>query len=123
MSRSGDPEILSRFHQRRKKVCSILLLGGGGGTPPPPSPPPLHPRLAKHHTPKSDGGIGRILLLILGVGVIYALYAYFTSMYPGLRAGTLTSAGSTHLLGRTSTPLRGFNSAAERINRPYRGRT
>ena len=27
---------------------------------------------------KSDGGIGRILLLILGVGVIYALYAYFT---------------------------------------------
>jgi hypothetical protein len=36
---------------------------------------PSHPRSGAQ---ESEGGISRILLLILGVGAIYALYTYFT---------------------------------------------
>jgi len=37
-----------------------------------------HPTSPGLQPPKSEGGFGRILLLIIGVGVIYGLYNYFT---------------------------------------------
>ncbi len=36
-----------------------------------------HTSSPKMEAPGTDGGIGRILLLIIGVGVIYAIYRYF----------------------------------------------
>ena len=38
----------------------------------------MHPSNSLHQVPESDNGIGRILILILGVGIIYGLYRYFT---------------------------------------------
>jgi hypothetical protein len=37
-----------------------------------------HPSSPRSGAQVPEGGFGRILLLILGVGVIYALYTYFT---------------------------------------------
>jgi ribosomal protein L7/L12 len=37
----------------------------------------MHPSTSLHQAAKTDTGIGRILILILGVGVIYGLYKYF----------------------------------------------
>lgn len=42
-------------------------------------------------------------------------------MYPGLWVGTLTSAGSTPLRGRTAKPLRGFAAAAASVMWPRLG--
>jgi len=36
-----------------------------------------HPISSSHQVPESDSGIGRILILIIGVGVIYGIYKYF----------------------------------------------
>ena len=37
-----------------------------------------HPSKPSIQAPESEGGVGRILILIIGVGVIYGLYNYFT---------------------------------------------
>jgi len=37
-----------------------------------------HPVSHGLQTPKSDSGFGRIVLLIIGVSVIYAIYRYFS---------------------------------------------
>jgi hypothetical protein len=37
-----------------------------------------HPSRPGHSAPKTEGGFGRILILIIGVGVIYGIYRYFT---------------------------------------------
>jgi hypothetical protein len=37
-----------------------------------------HPSSPGLQAPESEGGVGRILILIIGVGVIYGLYNYFT---------------------------------------------
>ncbi|MCB1699044.1 MAG: ribosomal protein L7/L12, partial [Halioglobus sp.] len=37
-----------------------------------------HPSSLGLQAPESEGGVGRILILIIGVGVIYGLYNYFT---------------------------------------------
>ena len=38
-----------------------------------------HPSSPRSGVKESEGGIGRIILLIIGVGVIYGIYMYFTS--------------------------------------------
>jgi ribosomal protein L7/L12 len=37
-----------------------------------------HPASSTHPVPKSDSGIGRIVILAIGVGVIYGIYKYFS---------------------------------------------
>lgn len=37
-----------------------------------------HPTIADHQPPGSDSGIGRIVVLIIGVCVIFGIYKYFT---------------------------------------------
>ena len=37
-----------------------------------------HPSSLRSGTQESEGGLGRILVLAIGVGAIYALYRYFT---------------------------------------------
>lgn len=37
----------------------------------------LHPG-SGHRPPETEGGVGRILVLTVGVGVIYGIYRYFT---------------------------------------------
>lgn len=37
-----------------------------------------HPTVSAHQVPQTDSGIGRIIILIIGVGVIYAIYRYFS---------------------------------------------
>lgn len=37
-----------------------------------------NPSLSSHHLPESDSGIGRIVILVIGVGVIYGIYKFFT---------------------------------------------
>ena len=37
-----------------------------------------HPSSPSHRVSETDRGIGRILILIIGVGVIYGIYKYFT---------------------------------------------
>jgi hypothetical protein len=37
-----------------------------------------HPSSPRSGVQESEGGLGRILLLILGVGLIYGIYMYFT---------------------------------------------
>ena len=37
-----------------------------------------HPSILRSDAQETDGGLGNILLLIIGVSVIYALYSYFT---------------------------------------------
>jgi ribosomal protein L7/L12 len=37
-----------------------------------------HPSNIRSSAQKSEGSFGRILILALGVGVIYAIYSYFT---------------------------------------------
>ncbi len=37
-----------------------------------------HPGVPAHQIPQTDSGIGRIIILIIGVGAIYAIYKYFS---------------------------------------------
>ena len=37
-----------------------------------------NPPSSRLKAPESEGGVGRLLILILGVGLIYGLYRYFT---------------------------------------------
>lgn len=37
-----------------------------------------HPSSARLRAPESEGGVGRILILIIGVVVIYGVYKYFS---------------------------------------------
>jgi ribosomal protein L7/L12 len=37
-----------------------------------------HPSNIRSSAQESEGSVGRILILALGVGVIYAIYSYFT---------------------------------------------
>ena len=37
-----------------------------------------HPPSSSLRVPESDSGIGRIVILIFGVAIIYAIYKYFT---------------------------------------------
>ena len=37
-----------------------------------------HPGSSAHQAPQADTGIGRILILIIGVSVIYGIYKYFS---------------------------------------------
>ena len=37
-----------------------------------------HPSSPAHTAPQTDTGIGRIIILIIGVSVIYAIYKYFS---------------------------------------------
>lgn len=37
-----------------------------------------HPATASHRPPESDTGIGRIVILIIGVSIIYGIYRYFS---------------------------------------------
>jgi len=37
-----------------------------------------NPPATRHRVPEADTGIGRTVLLIIGVAVIFALYRYFT---------------------------------------------
>ena len=37
-----------------------------------------HPGTSNPQATESEGGVGRIVVLILGVGLLYSLYKYFT---------------------------------------------
>ena len=37
-----------------------------------------HPSSSRPGAPESEGGVGRLLILILGVGLIFGVYRYFT---------------------------------------------
>lgn len=38
----------------------------------------MHPSSSGHRAPETDSGVGRIIVMIIGVGLIYALYRYFS---------------------------------------------
>ena len=76
------PDVIAEI-QANRKVTAIKLLRAHKGIGLKEAKELVDAYMEKHPSSpsgaqKSDGGIGSILLLILGVGVIYALYAYFT---------------------------------------------